>query len=279
MGAREYSPMLGRWLSADSIVPDPANPQTLNRYSYVNNRPLNLVDPTGHCGRTPEGVELCPESSSTASIALIVDLPHVSSLVASGQSRPARVDPTGCGFDYGCQMLASGNAGGYLAFAGPVMAMPAIAAVASSPAAVAAGGTGTFACATNAGCPTKVYEASGAVGKLVPNLRILEKGFDPLKGGQNPGGCVRCAQQVFDKFQAAGENAQIWQIANPTIGTKTAPFLFWGKAEAASNGGFHQFVRVGNRVFDKLTGAKGMDFDEYIKHWQYLSELVLTQVQ
>jgi len=46
--ARFYSAYLNRWLSPDSIVPDPKNPQSLNRYSYVNNRPLNFTDPTGH---------------------------------------------------------------------------------------------------------------------------------------------------------------------------------------------------------------------------------------
>jgi RHS repeat-associated protein len=40
MGARFYDPGLGRWLSADTIVPEPGNPQALNRYSYVKNRPL-----------------------------------------------------------------------------------------------------------------------------------------------------------------------------------------------------------------------------------------------
>ncbi len=30
------------------IIPDPTNPQNYNRYSYVNNRPLVLVDPSGH---------------------------------------------------------------------------------------------------------------------------------------------------------------------------------------------------------------------------------------
>ncbi|MCA9934984.1 MAG: peptidoglycan DD-metalloendopeptidase family protein, partial [Anaerolineales bacterium] len=41
-----------RFASADSIVPDPANPQSYNRYSYVLNRVLNFTDPTGHreCG-------------------------------------------------------------------------------------------------------------------------------------------------------------------------------------------------------------------------------------
>ncbi|NJN16641.1 MAG: hypothetical protein HC822_10390 [Oscillochloris sp.] len=99
--ARYYDPTIGRFLSADSVVPGnpsggmdgvaitpltidfheggflgklnaesamgfwfelsndarrqhgspmgPANPQSLNRYSYVQNNPLRYVDPTGHC--------------------------------------------------------------------------------------------------------------------------------------------------------------------------------------------------------------------------------------
>ena len=39
MGARQYDPQLGRWISADTLVPDPANPQSLNRYSYVLGNP------------------------------------------------------------------------------------------------------------------------------------------------------------------------------------------------------------------------------------------------
>jgi RHS repeat-associated protein len=34
-GARYYDPAIGRFISADTIVPDPENPQQLNRYSYV----------------------------------------------------------------------------------------------------------------------------------------------------------------------------------------------------------------------------------------------------
>ncbi|MBP6473498.1 MAG: RHS repeat-associated core domain-containing protein [Chloroflexi bacterium] len=54
--ARFYAPSLGRFLSADSIVPDPTNPQSLNRYSYTWNSPLNLIDPTGHreCGASDD---------------------------------------------------------------------------------------------------------------------------------------------------------------------------------------------------------------------------------
>ena len=38
--ARWYNPKLARFIQADTIVPRPSNPQTLNRYSYVMNNPL-----------------------------------------------------------------------------------------------------------------------------------------------------------------------------------------------------------------------------------------------
>ncbi len=47
-GARQYDASLGRFISPDSLVPEPANPQSLNRYSYVKNNPFRYIDPTGH---------------------------------------------------------------------------------------------------------------------------------------------------------------------------------------------------------------------------------------
>ena len=47
-GARYYDPIIGRFISADTIVPNFADPQSLNRYSYVENNPLRYIDPTGH---------------------------------------------------------------------------------------------------------------------------------------------------------------------------------------------------------------------------------------
>ncbi len=46
--ARFYSASVGRFVSADSMVPQADNSQDLNRYSYVGNNPLKYVDPTGH---------------------------------------------------------------------------------------------------------------------------------------------------------------------------------------------------------------------------------------
>ena len=47
--ARSYHPTLGRFLQPDPIVPEPGNPQALNRYAYVYHNPLRYTDPTGHC--------------------------------------------------------------------------------------------------------------------------------------------------------------------------------------------------------------------------------------
>jgi RHS repeat-associated protein len=52
-GARFYDPALGRFISADAIVPEPGNPQALNRYSYVLNNPLRYVDPAGRFACIP----------------------------------------------------------------------------------------------------------------------------------------------------------------------------------------------------------------------------------
>jgi len=46
--ARYYDPTLGRFISADTIVPNPGDPQSLNRYSYVQNNPLKYTDPSGN---------------------------------------------------------------------------------------------------------------------------------------------------------------------------------------------------------------------------------------
>ena len=48
MNARFYVPGLGRFASADTIVPNPANPQSMNRFSYVRNSPFTYFDPSGH---------------------------------------------------------------------------------------------------------------------------------------------------------------------------------------------------------------------------------------
>jgi RHS repeat-associated protein len=47
-GARLYDPFIGRFISPDTIVQEPFNPQSLNRYTYCLNNPLIYTDPSGH---------------------------------------------------------------------------------------------------------------------------------------------------------------------------------------------------------------------------------------
>jgi len=48
MNARLYDPVLGRFISADTVVPEAGDMQAFNRYSYVLNNPLMYTDPSGH---------------------------------------------------------------------------------------------------------------------------------------------------------------------------------------------------------------------------------------
>ncbi len=52
--ARLYDPFIGRFISPDTIVPNPYNPQSLNRYSYCLNNPLIYTDPSGHAEEDDE---------------------------------------------------------------------------------------------------------------------------------------------------------------------------------------------------------------------------------
>ena len=47
-GASWYDPAIGRFLQADSMVPDPVDPQSLNRYAYTRNNPVSRLDPSAH---------------------------------------------------------------------------------------------------------------------------------------------------------------------------------------------------------------------------------------
>ncbi len=47
-GARYYDPGIGRFVSADSIVPSVTDAQSFNRYTYARDNPIIYTDPTGH---------------------------------------------------------------------------------------------------------------------------------------------------------------------------------------------------------------------------------------
>jgi len=46
--ARFYSPCIMQFHQPDRLIPEPYNPQSLNRYSYVRNNPIRYNDPSGN---------------------------------------------------------------------------------------------------------------------------------------------------------------------------------------------------------------------------------------
>ncbi|MFN8465373.1 MAG: RHS repeat-associated core domain-containing protein [Caldilineaceae bacterium] len=47
--SRYYDPQLGQFISPDTIVPEPTNLLSYNRYLYAKGNPLKYTDPSGHC--------------------------------------------------------------------------------------------------------------------------------------------------------------------------------------------------------------------------------------
>jgi RHS repeat-associated protein len=55
MKGRIYDPVLGKFMSPDPLIQSPSNLQSYNRYSYVWNNPVNLIDPTGYQAASFDG--------------------------------------------------------------------------------------------------------------------------------------------------------------------------------------------------------------------------------
>ena len=53
--ARYYDPVVGRFISADTVIPQPGSSQAYDRYAYVNNNPINFNDPSGHAMQIDDG--------------------------------------------------------------------------------------------------------------------------------------------------------------------------------------------------------------------------------
>jgi RHS repeat-associated protein len=82
MNGRIYDPAIGRFLSPDPFVPDPDNLQSYNRYSYVRNDPLSLVDPSGF------NEDFCDCRDYTDPVPTPVDVPSTCTGCGAGGATP-----------------------------------------------------------------------------------------------------------------------------------------------------------------------------------------------
>ena len=67
MNGRVYDPVMSCFLSVDTYVQDPENPQNFNRYAYCLNNPLRYVDPEGEWFLTG-GLDFGKRSDGTYSL-------------------------------------------------------------------------------------------------------------------------------------------------------------------------------------------------------------------
>ncbi|MFE0271633.1 RHS repeat-associated core domain-containing protein [Streptomyces sp. NPDC058992] len=77
LGAREYDPVMGKFISVDPVI-DYTSPQQINGYAYANNNPVTLSDPSGlypcapgrpdnaTCGANPCGLLCAPVHETPA---------------------------------------------------------------------------------------------------------------------------------------------------------------------------------------------------------------------
>ncbi len=72
MQARYYDPLIGRFLSIDPVGFSPDQPFMFNRYTYVNNDPLNGNDPTGMACNNLSGS--CPGDTPSKPLTAVGDL-------------------------------------------------------------------------------------------------------------------------------------------------------------------------------------------------------------
>jgi RHS repeat-associated protein len=97
LGARYYSPQLGRFMGIDPKAVDPGDPHSFNRYAYANNNPYKFVDPDGRDPRSAfypvivpgdidKTIELTGESQQGAAIGGLIGIAILVSpaLVESG---------------------------------------------------------------------------------------------------------------------------------------------------------------------------------------------------
>ncbi len=189
--ARWYDGAVGRFLQPDTIVPNPGDPQSLNRYSYASNNPVRYVDSNGHCGPlTP----VC--------LALLLG---GMALLLQGDSPDLNVTP---------EDVASQRLGGALFVGGAGLTVGAGAAGLGTQAA-------TAACA-DGDCTNEVRGAGQVVQGATQATQSVWQ-LDPLKRGQEIERMLGRSPQLTQNFPVIDrfENGVATSIKSMDLGAKS----------------------------------------------------------
>jgi RHS repeat-associated protein len=104
LGARYYDTNTGRFLTEDTNAGNPTDPMSLNRYIYVRDNPMTLVDPTGNRfalsgGPVPTGVSSGTPGAQTTYTSCSGNCAYSQSGATTGQT--ASTQTNDCGY-FGC---------------------------------------------------------------------------------------------------------------------------------------------------------------------------------
>ncbi|MES1940992.1 RHS repeat-associated core domain protein [Salinisphaera sp. T5B8] len=109
MQGRHYDPLIGRFISADTLIPSPETTQGYNRYTYVYNNPLSYTDPDGH---NPFAAFAIIAGTYLTTVGIIIDHKQMTSvgvsLLVAGVS-PGLTPVEAAGVGFGAGFAASGG--------------------------------------------------------------------------------------------------------------------------------------------------------------------------
>ena len=109
---RFFDPALGRFISADTVVPEPGNPIDWDRYAYANNNPIRYNDPSGHCVGPLLPVCVAVGTfivDNAAAITAIATIGAVTSFITADTPRPELInDPEAAQREFTNDLFVSG---------------------------------------------------------------------------------------------------------------------------------------------------------------------------
>ncbi len=217
-GARYYSPSLARFISPDTVVPQPENPQAWNRYSYVVNNPLKYTDPSGHC------FIFCIAAIGAAIGAVVNAVAYTVQVASTGQP-----------WDAGAfvEAVASGAATGAVVAVSIVVEPVDYALTAVQ-------------CVTS-GCSVADVALTVAPGAIGPIAHQVDNVLDLAKAAENTSDAVKAVENAGDAIHAAENGSDALKLADTT---STGANQLAGKADDALR-------NAGRRGGENAAAARG----------------------
>lgn len=211
--ARYYSPYLGRFISADTLVPRPGDPQSLNRYAFVRNSPLVRIDPSGHFDiPTWENVH---DFLAGANFSLI----SANALAVSESDRRnllVYTSPLGESRDSNAAYQAGQISGSVLAIVQGGFEIGG---------GIAAGGSGAAACGTGVLCVAGAPMLAGGVALAGHGSLVATNGAVQL--AQDLPVLFHGARELRKNMEAGGESFAPWDSAHHIVPNK----IGYGRAD------------------------------------------------